>query len=111
MVLLTSKKWSQKPIGATAECQIHKQLYIINLLSFIIPIIIYTTSQSITHILGTLVAQPLLHLTVPHGSRSSLDEPIVFAILQICQKKPTMGQCGDIRFTILLVRPSWSRAL
>jgi len=76
MVPLTSKKWSQKPIGATAECQIHKQFYIINLLSFI-PIIIYSTSQSITHILGTLVAQPLLHLTVPYGSRSSLDEPIL----------------------------------
>jgi len=75
-VLPTLKKWLQKPIGATAECQILKQLYIINLLSFI-PIIIYTISPSITNSLGTVVAQPLLHSTVPHGSRSSIAEPIV----------------------------------
>jgi len=76
-VLLTLKIWLQKLIGATAECQILKQFYIINLLSFI-SIIIYTTSisPSITNSLGTVVAQPLLHLTVPHGSRSSIDEPI-----------------------------------
>ena len=52
-----------------------KPFYIINLLSFI-SIIIYTISPSITNSLGTVVAQPLLHLTVPHGSRSSIDEPI-----------------------------------
>jgi len=75
-VLLTLKIWLQKLIGATAECQILKQFYIINLLSFI-SVIIYTISPSITNCLGTVVAQPLLHLTVPHGSRSSIDEPIL----------------------------------
>jgi len=75
-VLLTLKIWLQKPIGATAECQILKQFYIINLLSFI-SIIIYTISPSITNSLGTVVVQPLLHLTVPHGSRSSIAEPII----------------------------------
>jgi len=75
-VLLTLKIWLQKLIGATAECQILKQFYIINLLSFI-SIIIYTISPSITNSLGTMVAEPLLHLTVPHGSRSSIDEPII----------------------------------
>jgi len=49
----------------------------INLLSFI-PIIIYTISPSITNSLGTVVAQPLLHLTVPHGSHSSIAKPIPY---------------------------------
>ena len=75
-VLLTPRKWLKKSIGATAKCQILKQLYIINLLSFI-PIIIYTILQSITYSLGTVVAQLVLHLTVPHSLRSSLDEPIL----------------------------------
>jgi len=80
MVLLTLKKWLPKPIEATAECQILKQLYIINLHSFL-SIIIYTILLSITNSLGTVVAQPLLHLTVPHGSRSSIAEPTSIYII------------------------------
>ena len=54
-IITLIKKYTQ----TITECQILKQLYIIKLLS-LIAIIIYTTSQSITCSLGTVVEQPLL---------------------------------------------------
>jgi len=69
----TSKKTLLKHIGAIAKCQIRKQLYIIKKLYFIF-FIIWPTSHPITGRLGIMFAQPQLHSSVPHGSRSSIAE-------------------------------------